>query len=500
MFVMNSRTKKFSAYGVASAVIFIVCIAFFFHYPIHIIDALNSEPVPGFDIRISIWRIITEPLAGFLLFYLRADQPLPEFTVLLLWIIALFIIIKVIKVLFYKKNKGLNPVISAFGHGLMIVPLIINIWLGLLLIIIFTPLPANTIVNNAANAVLVNTHAHSEYSHDGIISQAGLLQWHTYNGFDAFFITDHNHHEKTLEAVKDQEEGALPETPLILCGEEFSGSNHMTLLGLKRNFVTKGLSDQEVIDLTHEDKGIVIVAHWFDGERKSIPYFLDLSVDGFEIANQGYGLKYDERVFDKIVEACSENGLIMNGAVDYHGYGNACFVWNAFSIPGWHTMGYQQKRESVLEVLRNRDMNRIKVLLYNDRHVFERDQVYLSPVCTIISYFRTLNFWQVLSWMAWLVIIRYIVLGMIGWNRKRKVPVDPLHILGIFAFLSSLYILFKGIDMLNKSQFLIGYNDIYTEYGTIMLWSGGGFMIYLILLTIFEMRRLRVKNNSNTER
>ena len=495
---MNSRFKKNSVYGVTIAIIFIACTAIFFHYPIQIIDALNSEPVHGFDIRISIWRVIIEPLVGFLLFYLRADQPLLEFTVLLLWTVSLFLIISVIKVLFSKKNKGLYPILFSFGRWLMIVPLILNIWLGLLLIIILFPLPANTILNNTANGVLVNTHAHSEYSHDGIISQAGLLQWHDYNGFNAFFITDQNHYEETLEAVKDQEEGAFPKTPLIICGEEFSGSNHMTLLGLKRNFITKNLSDQEVIDLTHDDNGIVIVAHWFDGERKSIPYFLDLHVDGFEIANQGYGLKYDEQVFDKIVEACSENGLIMNGAVDYHGYGNACFVWNAFDIPGWHTMEYDEKKESVLEVLRNRDMSRIKVLLYNDRRVFERNQVFLSPVYTIISYFRTLNFWQVLSWIVWLVILRYMVLGMIEWNKNKDIPVEPLHILGMFALLSSLYILINGIDMLYKSHILTGYNDIYAEYGTMMLWSGVGFMLYLILLIIFEIRRIR-KIISNTD-
>jgi len=91
----------------------------------------------------------------------------------------------------------------------------------------------------------------------------------------------------------------------MMVGEEFSGSNHMTLLGLKRNFITRGLNDQQVIDSTHNDKGIVIVAHWFDGERESIPFFLDMGVDGFEIANQASELSYERRVFKAIKEACS---------------------------------------------------------------------------------------------------------------------------------------------------------------------------------------------------
>ena len=46
----------------------------------------------------------------------------------------------------------------------------------------------------------------------------------------------------------------------------------MTLLGITSNFITRGLTDQQVIDATHNDKGVVIVAHWFDGERETYPF------------------------------------------------------------------------------------------------------------------------------------------------------------------------------------------------------------------------------------
>ena len=37
------------------------------------------------------------------------------------------------------------------------------------------------------------------------------------------------------------------------------------------------------------------------------------------------------------------------------------------------------------------------------------------------------------------------------------------------------------------------YNDIYSEYSTIMLWGGTGFLIYLMVLIIFEIRVMRLK-------
>ncbi len=493
---MNDILSRIKAYsGFIGFFSIIVILALGFHYPIQIVDALSSEPVPGFDVKISAWRIILEPFIGTLSFYLRADQPFLEYTVLLIWIISLFLIIPFINTLLNKDSKGLNAFPRKFLVWLKQVPLILSIWSGLLLLIIFASLPSNTIVNNLENAILINTHSHTEYSHDGIISRAGLQEWHLYNGFDAFFITDHNHHEKTMEAVKAQEDGTLPPSPLILCGEEYSGSNHMTLLGLKRNFITRELTDQQVIDSTHDDSGIVIVAHWFDGERKSIPYYLDLNVDGFEIANQATGLKYDQRVFKNIVKACTANGLVMNGAADYHGYGSTCFAWNALEIPGWHRMDYQQKRGSILDVLRRKDMGKIRVLLYNDRDVFDRSRVFLSPVYTFISYFRTLNIFQVLSWLIWSVIIMNI--RLLQSNRKRFIQfnVGSLQVLEVLAFLSSLYILILGFILLNKSKHLADYNDIYAEYGTIMLWGGACFLTYLMILFIFEISVTRFKRN-----
>ena len=485
--------KKSGFAGLPGIILTIILLALAFHYPVRIIDALYSEPVSDFAINISFWRIIFEPFIGTLLFYLRADQPLLEFLVLVIWIISLSLILTFSGILFNKNIRGFKAYLSGFLSWLKKIPLIFSIWLGLLFLIIFMKLPANTIVNNLLNTILINTHSHTEYSHDGIISQTDLQKWHKRNGFDAFFITDHNHHKKTLEAVQAQEDGKLPPDPLIICGEEFSGSNHMTLLGIKQNFITRGLSDQQVIDSTHANNGVVIVAHWFDGERKSIPYFIDLGVDGFEIANQAAGLKYDQRIFNNIVKACTSNGLIMNGAADYHGYGSTCFVWTAFEIPGWHKMDNEQKRESILDVLRHKDMSKVRVLLYNDRNVFDQSLVFLSPVFTLISYFRTLNLLQVLSWVIWLIIIFKIGSKLRNTEGNRW----SLQILEILALMSSLYILVHGILLLNKAGFLSEYNDIYSEYGTIMLLCGAGFLIYTTILILFEFKRkLSIKNQT----
>ena len=294
-----------------------------------------------------------------------------------------------------------------------------------------------------------------------------------------------------MEAVRAQDQGTFPEKPLMIVGEEFSGSNHMTLLGLKRNFITRGLSDQQVIDSTHEDQGVVIVAHWFDGERESIPFFLDMGVDGFEIANQGSGLKYEQRIFNAITEACVSNDLIMTGVVDYHGYGSSCFAWNALEIPGWHQLDPAQKREAIMHVLRSRDMSRIRVLLYHDRNVFDRSRVLLSPLYTFVSYFRTLKVLQLLSWFLWL-----ILLGILrSWLIKRIKGSISYRCIQTLALMSGIFLLSNGALLFFKAQRITEYNEIYAEYSTYLLGGGAGILIYSFLLIFIEhKKKANIKN------
>ncbi|MEA3462587.1 MAG: hypothetical protein U9R49_11950, partial [Bacteroidota bacterium] len=215
--------------------------------------------------------------------------------------------------------------------------------------------------------------------------------------------------------------------------------------------------------------------------------FLDMGVDGFEIANQATGLSYERRIFKNITEACTSRGLIMNGAADYHGYGSSCFVWNALEIPGWHHMEPGQKRESIMQVLRQKDMTRIRVLLYHDRNVFDRSRVLLSPLYTSVSYVRTLNVLQLLSWGLWLLLLA-IVRTRLKNRIKGSVSFRSMQVL---ALISTTFLLTNGILLKLKAQELTEYNDIYTEYSTLLLWCGAGFLIYSFIFIFIEFKKIR---------
>ncbi|MBN1352779.1 hypothetical protein JXJ21_25545 [candidate division KSB1 bacterium] len=458
-----------------------------FHYPIHFIDALSSEVTPNYTVHISAWRVLGEPFFGPVLYVLRADQPLKEYSVLLIWILSAMLLYYIYTAL--RNRNKLSAVIKVLLSGLAKLLVAAIIWIAVLLIMIFAPLPSNTIVNHTADQILLNIHAHTEYSHDGLISHRDLLQWHHRNGFDAFFMTDHNHHLKTLEAVQAQKAGTLPAIPLILAGEEFSGGNHILLLGLKRDFSTRGLSDSSAVDSAHANGGVAIVAHWFDGERRPLQYLVDCGANGFEIVNQGTGLSYNRQAFRKIVDICTANDLLMLGACDYHGYGSACFTWNALTISGWRDMDDVQQQAEILDILRQQDQDRITVLCYRDRDIFDRSKAYLSPLLSFIGYFRSLNFMQLLSWIIWILIFLAIKIALARPDRKKWLQANSLRLWGGIGVLNAAFILAIGIMLLRRIDLATRFNEIYAEFGNLFLFIGLGSMLFSMILVWCKKKR-----------
>ena len=387
-------------------VLVIIVLSTLLHFPIQIIDALTLEALPEFDIHISIWRILMEPVMGILLFFNRSTYAIEENEFVLYWVLIFFMIYSLIRIFTVKnKQKRKKLIISQLVN----LPIVIGLWFTYFVVILFLSrfFPSNTIVNNSNDSILVTTHAHTEFSHDGLISQENLWKWHKYNNFDAFFITDHNNHNKTLDFVKEQRKGTFPIEPFVMCGEEFSGINHLSLLGLKRKFDTRKYSDERVIDSVRANGGVILVNHWFDGEKKSLQFFKDMGVDGFEIENTATETSYDRSVYQKIKKYCENNNLIMNGGLDFHGYGNVCSIWNAMEIPGWKKLDPTGKEETILNVIKAKDQSKLKVLLYSDRPYYTTEYLFFSPVITFFNYFRTLNFYQVLSWLFWTLLIAF---------------------------------------------------------------------------------------------
>ncbi len=476
----SGNTKWFYLGGLSITIIILINILL--HYNIRIIDAVSLGTLPQFEVQISSWRIIFEPILGVLLFFNRSLYTLSEFPYVLYWVLFFWFISLIFKL---SRTNSRKDKLNHLIRQLLNIPIIAGLWFTIFLIIIFIPLPGNSLKNNDPGLVMVTTHSHTEYSHDGLISQKGLWKWQKRYGFDAFFITEHNNHDKTLAFVMSQRNGDFPSHPLVMCGEEFSGTNHLSLLGLKRDFITSGYSDLRAIDSTRANKGVVIVNHWFDDKNMSLDYYKNIGVDGFEIENTATDRSYDRKLYSEIKNFCLENNLTMNGGLDFHGYGNACSVWNALSIPKWNDLNPEEKEDAILEILRKGNQENLKVLLYNDRSYYTKELLFLSPFRTLFNYFRTLNFLQIISWIFWITLMTVLSTRA----KIKKILVKPdgrSDILSLSGSVAAMFMLILGLIYYLRIKDTTGFTEVYKEYSTILFIVGTLLFIYSSTLAYFR--------------
>ncbi len=445
--------------------IYIIGLNIFARFPIRIINAVSFEAENAFTVHVSWIRVLVEPFVGFQLFFIRAGDPLIEYIVLWVWLFLIFGILLV-----SKQSK------QFIKYWILSVPAVIGLAYLIIIWMVFWPLPTNTIVNNSLDTILFNTHAHSHFSHDGLITPAEQMAWHDRNGFDAFFLTEHNHNSKTLELVKLQQRGALHQNPHIMSAIEFSGSNHMVLLGLTDSLITFSKEDMFVIDEAHRQGALVGVAHWFDGRHNSLDHYVNLGVDGFEIANQNQ-IAYPMETHEKIVKMCSENQLFIIGGADYHGYGPTCKTWNAMSITGWNELDHSSRTAKIMTGL---SAGKNQVLYYLDRRIYGTGNVWLSPLRNIMDYFRSLNGFQILSWIGWCLL--FIVL-------KVKYSAKCFYLI---PFVSGIAILIQGRILLKRSINVMQYNDILFEFGNLFTLHGLGLMSSAIVIYLIMKRFSRL--------
>ena len=449
--------------------------ATFFHYPIHFENALTLTKAVEYEVKISIWRILFEPFLGPLMYFNRAIYALQELVFTMLWVLIFYLVFSVTTIFKNQSNR-----IEKIKEKTASLFLVLGICFSFFVLMLFIHLPNNTIINNSEDSVLVTTHAHTEFSHDGLISQQKMWDWHKRNGFDAFFITDHANHIKSFQFAQAQRNGEFPKEPLVMVGEEYSASNHMSLLGLNDAFETKSMKDQAVVNAVHKHGGAVIINHWFDGKGKEKEVYNALGVDGFEIENVGKDLYYNRDTFKELKRYCEEHKLIMVGGLDFHGYGRMCSVYNAFKIPDWDTMSFITKEQEVLKILKSGQQDRLTILMYKDRPFYTDAYLIFRPFWTVVMYFRTLHISQLLSWFVWLLI--FVTL-----RRREKIKnIKTDKVLPVFALLCSLFLISLGLVYYVRGEAVKGYSKVYSEYFSILCPIGLLLFIYTGVLVYFR--------------
>jgi hypothetical protein len=167
-------------------------------------------------------------------------------------------------------------------------------------------------------------------------------------------------------------------------------------------------------------------------------------------------------------------------------------LWNAFEIPGWKNMDSQAKEEAILNIIKTRDQSKLKVLLLNDRLYYERKNLFLHTLVTLFTYFRTLTFWQVFSWVFWIFVVT-VAVSKLNRNPENAKKYSCHRILPLAGIAGALFLIGLGMVYVSRNQSVEDFTEIYPEYYRLLLIAGSALLVVSGLTTFFRVFR---KNQS----
>ena len=211
---------------------------------------------------------------------------------------------------------------------------------------VLLPRPVPRLVTTSGAGTVIDYHAHTSASHDGRPgwTLARFAAWHARQGFDASYVTDHN-------VIYDGSLPPPPGTPIsLLPGVEWSVyRQHVVAIGpvdpiARDSFGQSGARMMRIFSTIERQGalGIASLPEYWRNYRDELGTFVVAGVDGFEIVNcSPKGLAFPARGRRQVVELAAGHNLLVVGASDNHGWGQATCVWN-LSRPG--TQGFQNNR------------------------------------------------------------------------------------------------------------------------------------------------------------
>jgi hypothetical protein len=212
----------------------------------------------------------------------------------------------------------------------------VGILLAVAVAAVLLPRPVPRLTTTDAGATILDYHAHSEASHDGRRgwSLLRLAGWHARQGFEASYVTDHN---------VVYEGAVVPGAPVnLLPGVEWSIYRmHVVAIGpvepiVRDSFGGNTARMMRVFGVLERQGALGIASlpeYWrnYSGELNA---FVLAGVDGFEIVNcSPKGLAFPSEGRRQVLALSAGHDLVVVGASDNHGWGQASCVWNV-SHPG----------------------------------------------------------------------------------------------------------------------------------------------------------------------
>jgi len=277
---------------------------------------------------------------------------------------------------------------------------------------ILAPRPMARLTLDDPDALAIDMHSHTRFSHDGRSSFTpdANRAWHRSAGFDVAYITDHSRFAGAREAAR-RNPARAGDGLTVLPGIEYVAShNHLLTLGASDSATASlgGVPDsagrspldahQPVIVQTIPDQLARFPAPDSAGRRGAIA--IELS-DG-----SPRGIEQSQRDRARIMHLADSLDLAVVAGSDNHGWGRTAVAWSVMRIPGWRAMAPDSLGNAIADGIHAARRHAVRVVA---RRTPDADGSALLEVATLPAMawniLRTMSPLERLSWIAWAWII-----------------------------------------------------------------------------------------------
>jgi hypothetical protein len=378
--------------------LFISFLINYFFYTSNLIDIVTGQTVNSFHLQWPLLRLFIEPFYAFAYHILTMERSGYIFALIswLIWTIIFAIIFAKVKKL-NRKATIFFPIFSMF-----LVSSIISL-------VIFLPVQGPKIIPASNNYVIFDPHSHTISSRDAISNIYSSMNFHFYQGYTDFFITEHD----TTRGFFLFPSG--PNRNHVFHGIQIRTTEGISVLLLSpkffryEDFAKNSLKD--LINLAHKNDMLVIMPHWWKWHRPDLNEVVSCGIDGFEIYNCGYRYITDS-TRQELIDTCKKNNLIMLGSTDWHGYGYMTNVWSVIKNDGNKNLFELLKAKPQVQVIVHDVRGNQSII----RYIFEPFYAFIhyltyTKVKYILSFYMIISFLLVfLSFFKFKTIVRFVSL------------------------------------------------------------------------------------------
>jgi predicted metal-dependent phosphoesterase TrpH len=363
-------------------------------------DARTGEPARGVALSYSLATALAEPLSA----VGHVVSGAPDFRTaaisICVWVVAVAFTATLAIGIWSLRTAAPLAALHALGISAGLGALFL-VYVGLAAL---ATVPGWRLDATDSDIVLVDLQSHTLWSHDGIVSVARNLRWHSACGFDAVAITDHNTFRGAESASILARESR--EMPVVIRGMEVWRDGYLMLLGTGGEDWDPPDSLDATIAQAHE-RGMAVVSLPWKADASRIRRIAEAGVDGFELANQGHPCLPDE-VRDTIVAEAGSRRVSLVASTDWHGWSGHCRAWTAVALPHWRELPRERLAASLVDALRERRTEAFQPVVVGNMGPPSTLRAVFAPFAEAVRYLGELTPSRVAGWWIWGVIFVWV--------------------------------------------------------------------------------------------